>query len=211
MRLNDKEIESLSQNFRKLLRERMLLTTVEQIANGETFSEQERVLIGNRYAVAYRFLEISEHSDKEILWLCQEHPTLAAEHYPLRMAQIEFGAYVLPAYTPEEIYFQSLENPHCFPLFIVQLKNRDDITENPSERGRFFLETLKAVSQSQYKIVFIHLDEGITQAELERSNEIIRALREIKESGKEVYFGTDKYLTGSPQSEFIRALMKGVI
>ena len=156
MRLNDKEIESLSQNFRKLLRERMLLTTVEQIANGETFSEQERVLIGNRY-------------------------------------------------------FQSLENPHCFPLFIVQLKNRDDITENPSERGRFFLETLKAVSQSQYKIVFIHLDEGITQAELERSNEIIRALREIKESGKEVYFGTDKYLTGSPQSEFIRALMKGVI
>ena len=89
---------AIDDNYQERLKERLGLLDNPWIANAGPFLEEERVLIGNRYAVGYRLLEIAEQmlpKGKSVLWLCQEFPTLAAQEYPVRIAQLEFGASVL--------------------------------------------------------------------------------------------------------------------
>lgn len=172
---------AIDDNYQERLKERLRLLDNPWIANAGPFSEEERVLIGNRYAVGYRLLEIAEQrlsKGKSVLWLCQEFPTLAAQEYPVRIAQLEFGASVLSGYFPVLRegggYFEFLRaGGKSSGLKIVQLKNRNDIIEDPRQRVNLLIDTLKVVSASSFDVVFVHLDEGITKAELDNQDKII--------------------------------------
>lgn len=97
------KLMEIDNEYHERLEERLELPKNPWIADASPFSEEERVLIGNRYAVGYRLLEIAEQmlsKGKSVLWLCQEFPTLAAQEYPVRIAQLEFGALVLSGYFP---------------------------------------------------------------------------------------------------------------
>lgn len=195
------KLMEIDNEYHERLEERLELPKNPWIADASPFSEEERVLIGNRYAVGYRLLEIAEQMlsiGKSVLWLCQEFPTLAAQEYPVRIAQLEFGASVLSGYFPVLRdgggYFEFLraggENPG---LKIVQLKNRIDIIEDPRQRANLFIDTLKVASKSSYDIVFVHLDEGITKAEVENQDKIIETFKEVFMTGKEIYIGLEDY------------------
>lgn len=205
---------AIDDNYQERLKERLGLLDNPWIANAGPFSEEERVLIGNRYAVGYRLLEIAEQmlpKGKSVLWLCQEFPTLSAQEYPVRIAQLEFGAWVLSGYFPVLRdgggYFEFLRaGGKGSGLKIVQLKNRKDIIEDPSQRVNLFIDTLKVASRSSYDIVFVHLDEGITKAELDNQDKIIETIKEVFMTGKEIYIGLDDYQRGTDGYSFIQAV-----
>ena len=175
---------------------------------------EERVLIGNRYAVGYRLLEIAEQrlsKGKSVLWLCQEFPTLAAQEYPVRIAQLEFGASVLSGYLPVLRegggYFEFLRaGGKSSGLKIVQLKNRNDIIEDPRQKVNLLIDTLKVVSTSSFDVVFVHLDEGITKAELDNQDKIIETIKEVFMTGKEIYIGLEDYQQGTDSYSFVQAV-----
>lgn len=202
------KLVEIDNNYQERLKERLRLPRNLLIEDTSPFSEEERVLIGNRYAVAYRLLEITEQmlpKGKSVLWLCQEFPTLAAPEYPLRIAQLEFGASVLSGYFPVLRkgggYFEFLAaGDKTSGLNIVQLKNRIDITEDSRERANLFIQSLNAVMDSHHQIVFIHLDEGTTESELNVQTEIVQAMKNLKAKGKEVYFGVENYGKDSPEN-----------
>lgn len=202
------KLVEIDNNYQERLKERLRLPRNLLIEGTSPFSEEERVLIGNRYAVAYRLLEITEQmlpKGKSVLWLCQEFPTLAAPEYPLRIAQLEFGASVLSGYFPVLRkgggYFEFLAaGDKTSGLNIVQLKNRIDITEDSRERANLFIQSLNAVMDSHHQIVFIHLDEGTTESELNVQTEIVQAMKNLKAKGKEVYFGVENYGKDSPEN-----------
>ena len=202
------KLVEIDNNYQERLKERLRLPRNLLIEDTSPFSEEERVLIGNRYAVAYRLLEITEQmlpKGKSVLWLCQEFPTLAAPEYPLRIAQLEFGASVLSGYFPVLRkgggYFEFLAaGDKTSGLNIVQLKNRIDITEDSRERANLFIQSLNAVMDSPHQIVFIHLDEGTTESELNVQTEIVQAMKNLKAKGKEVYFGVENYGKDSPEN-----------
>ena len=205
---------AIDDNYQERLKERLGLLDNPWIANAGPFSEEERVLIGNRYAVGYRLLEIAEQmlpKGKSVLWLCQEFPTLAAQEYPVRIAQLEFGASVLSGYFPVLRdgggYFEFLRaGGKGSGLEIVQLKNRKDIIEDPSQRVNLFIDTLKVASRSSYDIVFVHLDEGITKAELDNQDEIIETFKNFFITGKEIYIGMEDYRQETDGYSFIKAI-----
>lgn len=205
---------AIDDNYQERLKERLGLLDNPWIANAGPFSEEERVLIGNRYAVGYRLLEIAEQmlpKGKSVLWLCQEFPSLAAPEYPLRIAQLEFGASVLSGYFPVLRegggYFEFLASgSQTSGLKIVQLKNRKDIIEDPSQRVNLFIDTLKVASRSSYDIVFVHLDEGITKAELDNQDEIIETFKNFFITGKEIYIGMEDYRQETDGYSFIKAI-----
>lgn len=202
------KLVEIDNNYQERLKERLRLPRNLLIEDTSPFSEEERVLIGNRYAVAYRLLEITEQmlpKGKSVLWLCQEFPTVAAPEYPLRIAQLEFGASVLSGYFPVLRkgggYFEFLAaGDKTSGLNIVQLKNRIDITEDSRERANLFIQSLNAVMDSHHQIVFIHLDEGTTESELNVQTEIVQAMKNLKAKGKEVYFGVENYGKDSPEN-----------
>lgn len=209
-----KRLVAIDDNYQERLKERLGLLDNPWIANAGPFSEEERVLIGNRYAVGYRLLEIAEQmlpKGKSVLWLCQEFPTLAAQEYPVRIAQLEFGASVLSGYFPVLRdgggYFEFLRaGGKGSGLEIVQLKNRKDIIEDPSQRVNLFIDTLKVASRSSYDIVFVHLDEGITKAELDNQDEIIETFKNFFITGKEIYIGMEDYRQETDGYSFIKAI-----
>lgn len=204
----------IDNNYQKQLEERLELPKNPWIADASPFLEEERVLIGNRYAVGYRLLEIAEQmlpKGKSVLWLCQEFPSLAAPEYPLRIAQLEFGASVLSGYFPVLRegggYFEFLASgSQTSGLKIVQLKNRKDIIEDPHQRVNLFIDTLKVVSTSSFDVVFVHLDEGITKAELDNQDKIIEILKDVFVTGKEVYIGLDDYRQDTEYYSFVQAI-----
>lgn len=210
------KLVEIDNNYQKLLQERLRLPVNSLIYDSNPFPEEERVLIGNRYAVGYRLLEIAEQmlpKGKSVLWLCQEFPTLAAPEYPLRIAQLEFGASVLSGYFPVLRdgggYFEFLRaGDKSSGLKIVQLKNRIDITEDSRERANLFIQSLNAVMDSHHQIVFIHLDEGTTESELNVQTEIVQAMKNLKAKGKEVYFGVENYGKDSPENRLATDLRK---
>lgn len=205
---------AIDDNYQERLKERLGLLDNPWIANAGPFSEEERVLIGNRYAVGYRLLEIAEQmlpKGKSVLWLCQEFPTLAAQEYPVRIAQLEFGASVLSGYFPVLRdgggYFEFLRaGGESSGLKIVQLKNRNDIVEDPRQRVNLFIDTLKVVSTSSFDVVFVHLDEGITKAELDNQDKIIETIKEVFMTGKEIYIGLEDYQQGTDSYSFVQAV-----
>lgn len=205
---------AIDDNYQERLKERLGLLDNPWIANAGPFSEEERVLIGNRYAVGYRLLEIAEQmlpKGKSVLWLCQEFPTLAAQEYPVRIAQLEFGASVLSGYFPVLRdgggYFEFLRaGGESSGLKIVQLKNRNDIIEDPRQRVNLFIDTLKVVSTSSFDVVFVHLDEGITKAELDNQDKIIETIKEVFMTGKEIYIGMEDYQQGTDSYSFVQAV-----
>lgn len=205
---------AIDDNYQERLKERLRLLDNPWIANAGPFSEEERVLIGNRYAVGYRLLEIAEQrlsKGKSVLWLCQEFPTLAAQEYPVRIAQLEFGASVLSGYFPVlregEGYFEFLRaGGKSSGLKIVQLKNRNDIIEDPRQRVNLLIDTLKVVSTSSFDVVFVHLDEGITKAELDNQDKIIETIKEVFMTGKEIYIGLEDYQQGTDSYSFVQAV-----
>lgn len=208
------KLVAIDNNYQERLEERLRLPVNSLIYDSNPFPEEERVLIGNRYAVGYRLLEITEQmlpKGKSVLWLCQEFPTLAAPEYPLRIAQLEFGASVLSGYFPVLRegggYFDYLRSGGIGSgLSIVQLKNRRDITKDSKDSGNLFIQTLNAVSESRYQIVFIHLDEGTTESDLRVQKEIVQAVENLKATGKVVYFGVEEYAEGSPNNRFASCL-----
>lgn len=195
------KLMEIDNEYHERLEERLELPKNPWIADASPFSKEERVLIGNRYAVGYRLLEIAEQKlskGKSVLWLCQEFPTLVAQEYPVRIAQLEFGASVLSGYFPVLRegggYFEILASGgQTSGLKIVQLKNRKDIIEDPRQRVNLFIDTLKVASKSSYDIVFVHLDEGITKAEVENQDKIIETFKEVFMTGKEIYIGLEDY------------------
>lgn len=205
---------AIDDNYQERLKERLSLLDNPWIANAGPFSEEERVLIGNRYAVGYRLLEIAEQrlsKGKSVLWLCQEFPTLAAQEYPVRIAQLEFGASVLSGYFPVLRegggYFEFLRaGGKSSGLKIVQLKNRNDIIEDPRQRVNLLIDTLKVVSTSSFDVVFVHLDEGITKAELDNQDKIIETIKEVFMTGKEIYIGLEDYQQGTDSYSFVQAV-----
>lgn len=205
---------AIDDNYQERLKERLRLLDNPWIANAGPFSEEERVLIGNRYAVGYRLLEIAEQrlsKGKSVLWLCQEFPTLAAQEYPVRIAQLEFGASVLSGYFPVLRegggYFEFLRaGGKSSGLKIVQLKNRNDIIEDPRQRVNLLIDTLKVVSTSSFDVVFVHLDEGITKAELDNQDKIIETIKEVFMTGKEIYIGLEDYQQGTDSYSFVQAV-----
>lgn len=205
---------AIDDNYQERLKERLRLLDNPWIANAGPFSEEERVLIGNRYAVGYRLLEIAEQrlsKGKSVLWLCQEFPTLAAQEYPVRIAQLEFGASVLSGYFPVLRegggYFEFLRaGGKSSGLKIVQLKNRNDIIEDPRQRVNLLIDTLKVVSTSSFDVVFVHLDEGITKAELDNQDKIIETIKEVFMTGKEIYIGLEDYQQGTDSYFFVQAV-----
>lgn len=208
------KLMEIDNEYHERLEERLELPKNPWIADASPFSEEERVLIGNRYAVGYRLLEIAEQKlskGKSVLWLCQEFPTLAAQEYPVRIAQLEFGASVLSGYFPVLRegggYFEILASGgQTSGLKIVQLKNRKDIIEDPSQRVNLFIDTLKVASKSSYDIVFVHLDEGITKAETSNQDKIIETFKDVFMTGKEVFIGLDDYRQGSESYSFVQAV-----
>ncbi len=205
---------AIDDNYQERLKERLRLLDNPWITNAGPFSEEERVLIGNRYAVGYRLLEIAEQrlsKGKSVLWLCQEFPTLAAQEYPVRIAQLEFGASVLSGYFPVLRegggYFEFLRaGGKSSGLKIVQLKNRNDIIEDPRQRVNLLIDTLKVVSTSSFDVVFVHLDEGITKAELDNQDKIIETIKEVFMTGKEIYIGLEDYQQGTDSYSFVQAV-----
>lgn len=189
-----KKLVAIDNSYQERLQERLELSKNPWIADASPYSEEERVLIGNRYAVGYRLLEIAEQmlpKGKSVLWLCQEFPTLSAQEYPVRIAQLEFGASVLSGYFPVLRdgggYFEFLRaGGKSSGLKIVQLKNRNDIIEDPRQRVNLLIDTLKVVSTSSFDVVFVHLDEGITKAELDNQDKIIGTIKEVFMTGKEM-------------------------
>lgn len=124
--------------------------------------------------------------------------TIAAPEYPLRIAQLEFGASVLSGYFPVLRegggYFEFLASGgQTSGLNIVQLKNRNDIIEVPRQRVNLFIDTLKVVSKSSYDIVFVHLDEGITKAEVENQDKKVETFKEAFMTVREIYIGLEDY------------------
>lgn len=207
---------AIDDNYQERLEERLELLDNPWIAIASLFSEEERVLIGNRYAVGYRLLEIAEQmlpKGKSVLWLCQEFPTLAAQEYPVRIAQLEFGASVLSGYFPVLRdgggYFEFLRaGGKSSGLKIVQLKNRIDIIEDPRQRANLFIDTLKVVLTSSFDVVFVHLDEGITKAELDNQDKIIETIKDVFMTGKEVYIGLEDYNQGTDSYSFVQAISR---
>lgn len=207
---------AIDDNYQERLKERLGLLDNPWIANAGPFSEEERVLIGNRYAVGYRLLEIAEQmlpKGKSVLWLCQEFPTLASPVYPVRIAQLEFGASVLSGYFPVLRdgggYFEFLRaGGKNSGLKIVQLKNRIDIIEDPRQRANLFIDTLKVVLTSSFDVVFVHLDEGITKAELDNQDKIIETIKDVFMTGKEVYIGLEDYNQGTDSYSFVQAISR---
>lgn len=205
---------AIENNYQERLQERLMIPKNYWIAEASPFSEEERVLIGNRYAVGYRLLEIAEQmlsKGKSVLWLCQEFPTLAAPVYPLRIAQLEFGASVLSGYFPVLRegggYFEFIASGgKTSGLKIVQLKNRNDIIEDPHQGVNLFIDTLKVVSTSSFDVVFVHLDEGITKAELDNQDKIIEILKDVFVTEKEVYIGLDDYRQDTEYYSFVQAI-----
>lgn len=208
------KLVEIDNNYQERLQERLELRRNRWIEDTSPFSEEERVLIGNRYAVAYRLLEITEQmlsKGKSVLWLCQEFPTLAAQEYPVRIAQLEFGASVLSGYLPVLRegggYFEFLRaGGKSSGLNIVQLKNRNDIIEDPRQRVNLLIDTLKVVSTSSFDVVFVHLDEGITKAELDNQDKIIETIKEVFMTGKEIYIGLEDYQQGTDSYSFVQAV-----
>ena len=208
------KLVAIDNSYQERLEERLRLPLNSLIYDSNPFPEEERVLIGNRYAVGYRLLEIAEKmlpKGKSVLWLCQEFPTLAAPEYPLRIAQLEFGASVLSGYFPVLRdgggYFEFLAaGDKTSRLNIVQLKNRNDIIEDPRQRVNLFNDTLKIVSTSSHDVVFIHLDEGITKAELDNQDKIIETIKDVLMTGKEVYIGLDEYRQDTESYSFVQAI-----
>lgn len=208
------KLMEIDNEYHERLEERLELPKNPWIADASPFSEEERVLIGNRYAVGYRLLEIAEQmlsKGKSVLWLCQEFPTLAAQEYPVRIAQLEFGASVLSGYFPVLRegggYFEFLRaGGKSSGLKIVQLKNRNDIIEDPRQRVNLLIDTLKVVSTSSFDVVFVHLDEGITKAELDNQDKIIETIKEVFMTGKEVYIGLDDYRQDTENYSFVQAI-----
>lgn len=208
------KLVEIDNNYQERLQERLELRRNRWIEDTSPFSEEERVLIGNRYAVAYRLLEITEQmlpKGKSVLWLCQEFPTLSAQEYPVRIAQLEFGASVLSGYFPVLRdgggYFEFLRaGGKSSGLNIVQLKNRNDIIEDPRQRVNLLIDTLKVVSTSSFDVVFVHLDEGITKAELDNQDKIIETIKEVFMTGKEIYIGLEDYQQGTDSYSFVQAV-----
>ena len=209
-----KKLVAIDNSYQERLQERLELSKNPWIADASPYSEEERVLIGNRYAVGYRLLEIAEQmlpKGKSVLWLCQEFPTLSAQEYPVRIAQLEFGASVLSGYFPVLRdgggYFEFLRaGGKSSGLKIVQLKNRNDIIEDPRQRVNLLIDTLKVVSTSSFDVVFAHLDEGITKAELDNQDKIIGTIKEVFMTGKEIYIGLEDYQQGTDSYSFVQAL-----
>lgn len=208
------KLVAIDNSYQDRLEERLRLPVNSLIYDSNPFPEEERVLIGNRYAVGYRLLEIAEQmlpKGKSVLWLCQEFPTLAAQEYPVRIAQLEFGASVLSGYFPVLRdgggYFEFLRaGGKSSGLKIVQLKNRNDIIEDQRQRVNLFIDTLKVVSTSSFDVVFVHLDEGITKAELDNQDKIIETIKEVFMTGKEIYIGLDDYQQGTDSYSFVQAV-----
>lgn len=208
------KLVAIDNSYQDRLEERLRLPVNSLIYDSNSFPEEERVLIGNRYAVGYRLLEIAEQrlsKGKSVLWLCQEFPTLAAQEYPVRIAQLEFGASVLSGYFPVLRegggYFEFLRaGGKSSGLKIVQLKNRNDIIEDPRQRVNLLIDTLKVVSTSTFDVVFVHLDEGITKAELDNQDKIIETIKEVFMTGKEIYIGLEDYQQGTDSYSFVQAV-----
>lgn len=208
------KLVEIDDNYQERLEERLKLPNNPLIADASPFSGEERVLIGNRYAVGHRLLEIAEQmvpKGKSVLWLCQEFPTLSAQEYPVRIAQLEFGGSVLSGYFPVLRdgggYFEFLRaGDKSSGLKIVQLKNRNDIIEDPRQRVNLFIDTLKVVLTSSFDVVFVHLDEGITKAELAYQDKIIETIKEVFMTGKEIYIGLDEYQQGTDSYSFVQAV-----
>lgn len=208
------KLVAIDNSYQDRLEERLRLPVNSLIYDSNPFPEEERVLIGNRYAVGYRLLEIAEQmlpKGKSVLWLCQEFPTLSAQEYPVRIAQLEFGASVLSGYFPVLRdgggYFEFLRaGGKSSGLKIVQLKNRNDIIEDQRQRVNLFIDTLKVVSTSSFDVVFVHLDEGITKAELDNQDKIIETIKEVFMTGKEIYIGLDDYQQGTDSYSFVQAV-----
>lgn len=73
------KLVAIDNSYQERLQERLELSKNPWIADASPYSEEERVLIGNRYAVGYRSLEIAEQmlpKGKSVLWLCQEFQQL---------------------------------------------------------------------------------------------------------------------------------------
>ena len=180
------------------------------IQEGEKFLPEERVLIGNCYAVSCQLLALAEKTPENILWFCQKDPLFCKKDYPLRSAQIEFCAPVISRHTPDEEYFRLLKASDPYKLLIAQLKNQPDFSGSTGDGPLALLQTLEQAADSPYQVIFIHLDAGTDKELIEKSKEIAEHLQTLKERGKEVYFGTEKS-AGDLQINDLVSAVKGVL
>lgn len=196
--------------FRDSLETRTNLPNHPWIKEGEKFLPEERVLIGNRYAVSCQLLALAEKTPENILWFCEKDPFFCKEDYPLRSAQIEFCAPVISRHTPDKEYFRLLNTSEPYKLLIAQLKNQPDFSGSTGENSLALLKALEQATDSPYQVIFIHLDAGADKELIEKSKEIAGHLQTLKNQGKEVYFGVEKS-AGELQINDLVSAVKGVL
>lgn len=142
------------------------------------FSENQHVLIENKWDVSYKLLLQAEKAaayGRSVLWISEGSPFDYDFKYPQRVAQALFGALVLDY--SEANNFQILGN---FGK-VTMLRAKED---------KFF-EIISKTAKSKIQTLFLHFEERYWPFSEDEKNEFIDLLVKAKKSGCEIFVGLE--------------------
>lgn len=149
------------------------------------FSENQHVLIDNKWEVSYRLLleaEKAAASRRSVLWISEGSPFDYDFRYPQRVAQAFLGALVLDY--SKEINLQILGN---FGK-VTMLRAKED---------KFF-ELICKIGKSSIQTLFLHFEERYWPFSEEEKNELIESLVKAKKNDCEIFIGLEP-ITNQPK------------
>lgn len=175
--------------------------------------EEGNVLLGDKYSVGLRLLEVIEQSDKKFLWISQNGPFTYDTDYPITVAQAEFHAPVIPCSVTASECFEKLEQISLnwsSKLTVLEIGSDRKSNSLPGKSPIFFPQLLNKLSFIKFQGVIIHLDEEIEDVMISNRYEIVSELQKLKAIGIDVYFGCDQVAKEEAFQSFVAAV-KGVL
>lgn len=210
---NCEEARRLSDSFGFKYLSNLLALRVKLLYRFKQPREEENVLIGDKYSVGLRFLEVIEQSNQKFLWISQNGPFSYDTDYPLTVAQAEFHAPVIPCSVTASECFEKLEQfslNWSSQLTVLEIGSGSQSNSLPGKSLNFFPQLLNKLSFIKFQGVIIHLDEEIEDVMISNRYEIVSELQKLKAIGKDVYFGCDQVAKEEASQSFVAAV-KGVL
>ena len=171
--------------------------------------EEGNVLIGDKYSVGLRLLEVIEQSNQKFLWISQNGPFSYDTDYPLTVAQAEFHAPVIPCSVTASECFEKLEQISLnwsSKLTVLEIGSGSQSNSLPGKSPIFFPQLLNKLSFIKFQGVIIHLDEEIEDVMIFKPVRNRLGTPKVKSHRERCLLGCDQVAKEEASQSFVAAV-----
>ena len=175
---------SVLSRFEELLETRAKLT-LNPLIKQTDYPIDTNVFFGNRYEIAYQFLQRLEKEPIRTLWLTQDNPFFCGYENPLRVAQFEFQAPVLSKSSLQEDFFLLLNGSNASALTIVEMNSTE-----------WLIDAMEAIAlNGDQESIIVHFSEIFPTVLFDQllQDRFLDACKKLKVQGRKVLFGAERY------------------